>query len=60
MRRYYEQALARAERKLCHLVDYREGLRANHGAPYPATLDERIERARLDVKMLTELVAMEE
>ena len=54
MNAYDRDRLARAERKLRHLVDYREGLRANHGSPYPGTLDERIERAAEEVRRLRE------
>lgn len=47
--------LERAERKLWHLLDYREGLRANCGAVHnPGFLDERIERAAAEVRRLRE------
>ena len=47
--------LARAERKLQRLLDYRETARANHGVIHnPGYLDERIARAAAHVRDLRE------
>ena len=51
-----QQQLERAERKLRHLETYRANLRANHGSPYPAGLDERIERAGRLVEELRQAI----
>ena len=50
MKRYYEQALARAEERLQRLETYKETARANSGVIHnPGFLDQRIEKARWHV-----------
>ena len=52
MRKHDRERLAKAERELQRLIDFREGHRANRGAPQPQRLDERIERRIAEVKAL--------